>query len=451
MKRGWFSGIAVALALLVAGLLAQPSGRELEATSFGRTPSGYGALYDLLAESGLAVSRSYAAPHTLPADATVWWIAPRGLCAAGFDGSAGAGLETAGGEGPRGEGNYGVDGEEGEGASAQELDPGAGLLAFAAAGGRAVLFLDWTPCRRLSDVALPERGAAPWLEEGPKVRCGDSAAEGGVVEAESCPETPEKTPQTPNWERLERFFSSETQRVAGSLLGAQTLLLEGRPAITFAEEPPREGPWQSAATLGGWPFLLERRYGAGRLVLVADSFFVENRALARGDAAPLVGALVRAYGVPRLDERQHGLRLAQGSLSYLLSSAALPAFAGFGLLGLLYIWWGRAPRLVPPAAPQIPAPSLEDFVGSLARLYGRGGDPDSTAERYRLVSLARLRRHFGLGFEVADEVLLARLAQRGAPAARRLAVLGQRPVVGSRRGLARAVRALDDAVEEFCR
>ena len=372
----------------------------------------------------------------------MWWIVPRGLCGGGLraaEAEARSGAVREGGEAPRRGGM--------REATAPPPDPGGGLLSFVASGGRAVVFLDWVPCERLSHLALPERRTAPWLPDDAEVHCGDDAEE------ESFCRRPERGRR--DWRQLERFFSVEAQRVEGSLLGDTRLVLRGRPAMTFATEAPqgapRVAPWRTVATLDDRPFILERRYGVGRLVLVADSFFVENRALGRGDAAPLVGALVRSYGVPRLDERQHGLRLATGSLSYLLRSPALAAFAGFGLLGLLYVWWARAPRLVPPETPQIPAPSLEDFVGSLALLYSRGGDPDRTAERYRLVSLARLRRHFGLGPDTSERELLARLGRRAGPAALSLAPLQPRALIGSRRALARAVRALDDIVEELSR
>lgn len=75
-----WSLIALCALLGLLGLLQPDRSREFSRTTFGVTPVGYGALLALLTDLGLPAGRTFAAADTLPADATVWWIEPRGVC-----------------------------------------------------------------------------------------------------------------------------------------------------------------------------------------------------------------------------------------------------------------------------------------------------------------------------------------------------------------------------------
>jgi len=74
------------------------------------------------------------------------------------------------------------------------------------------------------------------------------------------------------------------------------------------------------------------------------------------------------------------------------------------------------------------------------------------AERYRQLTAARLRRHFGLPVETPLETLLDRLraSRRSAPAPN-LAALATPPAVASAEALGASVRALDTLVEDVTR
>lgn len=237
------------------------------------------------------------------------------------------------------------------------------------------------------------------------------------------------------------------QTVDGPLVSAPRIL--PLPALATFDAA---GSWNVRAGLDGRPFVLATPVGAGQLVLVADAAPLRNQWLDKGDAAVLAVDLVRAFGVPRIDERNHGMHLERGALRYLLRSPAVPALLGILLLGLLVVWHGHLwpPRVAAGSGP--PAPTLTAFVDSLAQLYARTGDYARVAERYRQLTAARLRRHFGLPVETPLDALLDRLrASRRALPAATLAPLAAPSAVTSAETLGAAVRALDALVEDMTR
>lgn len=379
MSRGarWsLVGLCIVLALL--GLLQPDRHAEVSPTTYGSTPVGYGALYELLVRLDVPVSRSFAAPEALPADAAVWWLDATGLCQ-----PVDAPTETP-------------------------APPWSGET-WLASGGTAVVFLGGQPadeCARIAGLAVPARRMPP----------GD-ASTGDPLD----------------------------QRLAGPLV-AVPRLLPLPPLATFEDA----GGAEVLARLDERPFVVARPLGSGRLVLVADDRPLRNRFLADGDAAVFAVDLVRAFGAPRIDERASGLHRERDALRYLARSPAVPALAGIALLGVLTIWHGN---LWPPrrgADPTTPAPTLGAFVDSIAHLYARTGDYGSVGERYRQLTAARLRRHFGLPAETPLPALLDRLrASRRAGAA--LAPLERPVAVASPQQLAALVQALDRLVAEAIR
>jgi hypothetical protein len=220
------------------------------------------------------------------------------------------------------------------------------------------------------------------------------------------------------------------------------------PLATFDER----GTGMARAMIDGKPFVLQMPVGSGTLVLVADAAPLRNQWLDKGDAAVFAMDLVRAYGVPRIDERSHGMHRERGAVRYLVRSPAVPALLGIVALGVLVVWNGNLWPARHAAASAVPAPALDAFVDSLAHLYARTGDVARVAERYRQFTAARLRRHFGLPADTPLPALLDRLraSRRGAPATG-LAALAAPPAVHSAGALAAAVRTLDALVEEVTR
>jgi len=354
------SALGAFFLLIVAGLIRQADTRELSATSFGSVPAGHGALYQLLAEAGLPVARSFASPDQLAPQRTIWWIEPS--------------LSR-----------------EKKDARPPSLLAGEAFAHWIEQGGRAVVLLG-APSRQrvvIAGVALPELDAemAPDARDDP-VR-GDAAA-------------------------------PQPALVAGPLAPRSRTLALLAP-VAFAEVDPAD--WRTLAKLDGKPFVLERALGTGRLAVVADARFLTNGWLDRADAAPFVLDLVRAYGVPWIDEHEHGLVASRGALRYLAGSPALPFFGGLALLGLGFAWFGAAlpARRVQERDPN--APTLETFVASLASLYAATRDYPRVLARYRELTARKLRRHFGLPPDAPLGSLSERLARRRSVSTQGLALL----------------------------
>jgi hypothetical protein len=127
--------LLVGLAVL-AEWLAPDEAKLLDRTTYGTSPWGYRAAYDLLSELGFPIARFSGAPGDLPADATTWWIGPSGVCRRP---DAATRAEWAG-------------------------------RAFAEAGGTAVVFLSGAVADRctLGDLVLPARQmTTPETVDGP--------------------------------------------------------------------------------------------------------------------------------------------------------------------------------------------------------------------------------------------------------------------------------------------
>lgn len=135
-SRARWSLLALCLLLLLIGLAQPDPQRELGGTTFGTTPNGYGAVFDLFTALGLPVARSYEPPRALPADATVWWIEPEGVCRSSREST---------------EDDAGVEDWSGE--------------EWIAAGGTAVVFLAAAdsgdgPCTSIAGIEVPARTSA---------------------------------------------------------------------------------------------------------------------------------------------------------------------------------------------------------------------------------------------------------------------------------------------------
>lgn len=115
------TGIAVGLLVVINASIASSPGLERSPTSYGKSPIGFGAAYDVLTESRLTVSR-WRRPYTeLPSRRTLWLLAPSTLAA----------------QVPRA-----VPTRSSEPEDAGRLREVAGLLTWVERGGTAVVFGD---------------------------------------------------------------------------------------------------------------------------------------------------------------------------------------------------------------------------------------------------------------------------------------------------------------------
>jgi len=395
MSRATRSAIAAAVLLMIVGMLLPDGSERLTPTSFGTYPHGYRAVFELLSELGFPVRRGFDPPDRIAAGSSVWWIAPDGLC----------------------------DQEE-------ETAPWQ-LTNFLKKGGTAVVFPP-SDCARLGALAIPERSSSR-----------------GASEASEEEEEQSDRDLFDRWLAGEFTLTelpTEPQQLVGGP-GPGLRELDAPPLLRFQES----GDFEVRARLGDAPFILEKQVEAGTLVLVADATFLTNAFLDRADAAPLAVDLASHYGVSFLDEYSHGMHRERHPIPYLVRSSALPVFAGLALLGLLTLWRGSTlPRRCVDEV-DLPAPTLDRFVDSLASLYARSRDKGRVAERYRELTLARLRRHFGLPAETPAKRIVERLRRDRRLSPALLACLTEPEPPRGEAALRAQARRLDALVKEAVR
>lgn len=392
MKSAWPASVgALFLITVTVSLFVRQDPLEFSPTSYGTLPGAYGALHDLFAHLDVPIARSFAPPERLPPDATVWWIEPDGICAK---------LAAPNGDEP--------DAPDAFAEIAAAWDPAPWIRA----GGTAVIFASGlSECSRATQIgglALPVANQAPLRDE------------------------PDSFRTRVEWPE---------QEVTGHFLPA-TRRLPVPTLATFASVP--DG-FAVIAQSDGVPFAIEAALGDGRLVLIADSVFLRNHWLDAGDAAPLAFDCVRAYGVPRLDEREHGLSDTPSTAAYLVRSPALPVFAGLAATGVLFGWAGASlpRRRVGEVIPT--PPTLRTYVDSLARLYSRAGDHREAFLRYREHALARLRDALHLAHDAPVARVQEMLRERGQDASD-VAMLGD-GFDADEKSMGRACDALDRLLE----
>lgn len=208
--------------------------------------------------------------------------------------------------------------------------------------------------------------------------------------------------------------------------------------------------WRVVARVGVEPFVVERRIGTGRLVVVADARVLSNRWLDHADNVVFALDLVRLYGAPRIDEHVHGFRPYDSAAVYLASTPAVVVFVGLAILAALYAWRSR---LLPEASfvGHVGSGSaLDAYADSLARLLASSPDHERAAAAYRALTLARLRRHAGLRASSGEAAVAAVWRTGGGSDLDDLVGSKARPVVDEA-GVHRLAQRLDRLLWEVTR
>ncbi len=141
-------------------------------------------------------------------------------------------------------------------------------------------------------------------------------------------------------------------------------------ALCFRDLKPQ---WKVLYVCGTMPVVIERKYGAGSIVLVADSFFVSNEAMSKERHPKLLARLFSGPSPVIFDEESRGLRDNPGIASLARKYRLHGFFAGLFLLALFFVW-KNAVRFIPAYEPQFAESdvvagkdSQEGFVNLLRR------------------------------------------------------------------------------------
>lgn len=117
--------------------------------------------------------------------------------------------------------------------------------------------------------------------------------------------------------------------------------------------------WHALYSIEGSAVVIERRFGAGSIVLASDSFFLSNEALRNERSPRLLAWLVGSSRTVVFDEESHGVRENPG-VATLVRKYGLHGVAGGLLLIAALFVWKNASHLVPP-------PKSDDSDGDLIR------------------------------------------------------------------------------------
>jgi len=118
----------------------------------------------------------------------------------------------------------------------------------------------------------------------------------------------------------------------------------------------------------GRPVLAMLDFGAGKLILASDAFFVSNEALFK-DANP--SALAWLLGDAKrvvFDEQMHGTREEPGLMTFVHRYRLTGVLFAVLVLALLYIWKNAAPLVPPPPDPGAAGAPPQDGLAAEAGL-----------------------------------------------------------------------------------
>jgi hypothetical protein len=140
-------------------------------------------------------------------------------------------------------------------------------------------------------------------------------------------------------EEKKTFARTAVATEAGRALEAK---LAWHSALTFADLAPE---WTTLYTSDGQAVVVERRLGAGSIVLAADPFFLSNEALRTQRAPALLGHFFSGPRTIIFDEEHLGVREEPGIANLAGKYRLHGAIATLALLAALYVWMNAVPFL----------------------------------------------------------------------------------------------------------
>jgi hypothetical protein len=160
--------------------------------------------------------------------------------------------------------------------------------------------------------------------------------------------------------KLQYRRPSDADRAAGAI--------PRRSALSF--EPGSE--WRVLARRDDLPSAVERAFGAGGIVLVADSYPLSNEGLREDRNAALISRIVGPARRLLFDENHFGV-VETGSVAKLMRKYRLEgAVAVLGLVAALFLWQSASSLLPPREIPGAAVVAGRDSLEGLAALLHRG-------------------------------------------------------------------------------
>jgi hypothetical protein len=201
---------------------------------------------------------------------------------------------------------------------------------------------------------------------------------------------------------------------------------------------------------GDEAYIVATPRGDGTVVSIGGSGMFVNEALAEGENAPVVAALVAPQEGTRLDLVRPGPVAGSGddTLLDLISPNVRRAIAQLAVAFVVYVLW-RARRLgAPVAEPQPVAVAGSELVAAVGSLLDRSGSPQHAADLLRADLRRFLGDRLGVPADSPPQVLASVAAERaGADEARVAWALGPSPVADDAQ-LVELAQAIDSVRQE---
>jgi hypothetical protein len=183
-----------------------------------------------------------------------------------------------------------------------------------------------------------------------------------VQGAQKSDEDAEKSDRANSFKPVRWDFEVAYETGAVSLLSA-SLEKNGTPASSFLPSPifwhgqvyfkSLSNGWRTIYQRNEHPVVIERTFGAGCVVMMADSYLLSNEALWRHREPALLSWLIGPSSRIVFDETHFGLR-EQPGIGALIRKYRLYGFAaGFLLLAALFVWKESSAFVPPPASQEL--------------------------------------------------------------------------------------------------
>ena len=224
---------------------------------------------------------------------------------------------------------------------------------------------------RLVIAFYPEGQNAPWFRD--MMRGGGSRGKEAPEKSQKGKDTPEDPDKSPpqDVDRDEPETPADEVTLTdhwGVSFSVDRLAVRDREALRAAEAParlPGRLPWHSVLYFDvtdpdwrpiyivnrGRPVIIERPYGRGTIVLVADSYFFSNEALREAPQSDLLAWLVGPPAEPYrrviFDEAHLGVYSQPGVASLMKQYRLHGLLAGIFVLAVLFIWKNALPLAQP--------------------------------------------------------------------------------------------------------
>lgn len=185
---------------------------------------------------------------------------------------------------------------------------------------------------------------------------GGQAQKGGKIDPESQKRFTKKKKQQQNWVSLLPRWGVKPGYCDSAVVHAKKKSDSDLPdklswhAKLFFD--PFDTQWRVLYTSNGKPVMIEKKIGAGSVVLSADSFFLSNQALLEERYPTLLTWLLGGYRTVIFDESHFGVIERQGVVNLIQKYRLQGVFVALFLLASLFIW-KNAVSLVPPRTDEI--------------------------------------------------------------------------------------------------